>query len=223
PAASDLEGQRSSQLSYTRKNREPIPSGRGDLNPRPPAPKAGALPLRHSPVCQKGTGANQGRKRLRATAHPPACWSCWTNSVKFRAPFVNRHVSVPGTVLAWQLISVGGGDGNGRLSRSSAAVCVLKRPRAAASSCRHAATAASATAAGVDTADGDAGALGGPGSALPGLPKGSGMVHAPRVMARPASAAARAAPAGKAGVLPFAPAALPPRTPSIHPAGRRLT
>src|SRR4029453_1404569 len=24
-------------------------SGRGDLNPRPPAPKAGALPLRHSP------------------------------------------------------------------------------------------------------------------------------------------------------------------------------
>ena len=28
----------------------PGPSGRGDLNPRPPAPKAGALPLRHSPV-----------------------------------------------------------------------------------------------------------------------------------------------------------------------------
>ena len=27
-------------------------SGRGDLNPRPPAPKAGALPLRHSPALQ---------------------------------------------------------------------------------------------------------------------------------------------------------------------------
>src|SRR4051812_28919375 len=26
-----------------------LESGRGDLNPRPPAPKAGALPLRHSP------------------------------------------------------------------------------------------------------------------------------------------------------------------------------
>src|SRR5438132_114966 len=29
-------------------------SGRGDLNPRPPAPKAGALPLRHSPLSIRG-------------------------------------------------------------------------------------------------------------------------------------------------------------------------
>src|SRR5439155_25532804 len=30
-------------------------SGRGDLNPRPPAPKAGALPLRHSPATRQVT------------------------------------------------------------------------------------------------------------------------------------------------------------------------
>src|SRR5438128_10234382 len=32
-----------------------VASGRGDLNPRPPAPKAGALPLRHSPATDKVT------------------------------------------------------------------------------------------------------------------------------------------------------------------------
>ena len=34
-------------------------SGRGDLNPRPPAPKAGALPLRHFPV-RRIRGAGPG-------------------------------------------------------------------------------------------------------------------------------------------------------------------
>jgi hypothetical protein len=86
PAASDLEGRRSSQLSYTRAMRhssdqqegagrhddfdaDGSPSGRGDLNPRPPAPKAGALPLRHSPVVLPHSSP-QGPARLQRTWGP---------------------------------------------------------------------------------------------------------------------------------------------------------
>src|SRR5581483_11762473 len=63
PAASDLEGRRSSQLSYTRvagtlASADDL-SGRGDLNPRPPAPKAGALPLRHSPCAPEYLGRHR--------------------------------------------------------------------------------------------------------------------------------------------------------------------
>src|SRR5439155_4473481 len=39
-------------------------SGRGDLNPRPPAPKAGALPLRHSPAARKVTTRRTRRRWL---------------------------------------------------------------------------------------------------------------------------------------------------------------
>lgn len=41
------------------------PSGRGDSNPRPPAPKAGALPLRHSPASRRRASR---RDDLYATA-----------------------------------------------------------------------------------------------------------------------------------------------------------
>ena len=44
PATHGLEGRCSIQLSYGRINRAAIWSGMRDLNPRHPAPKAGALP-----------------------------------------------------------------------------------------------------------------------------------------------------------------------------------
>src|SRR5687768_16188585 len=47
-------------------------SGRGDLNPRPPAPKAGALPLRHSPRTSQivSTCARAGRQAAPPSAVP---------------------------------------------------------------------------------------------------------------------------------------------------------
>jgi hypothetical protein len=60
-----LEGRRSIQLSYGRKIKRP--SGRPDLNRRPPAPKAGALAgLRYAPLSRPSDSAH---------AHP-GCARC---------------------------------------------------------------------------------------------------------------------------------------------------
>jgi hypothetical protein len=53
-------GTRSSNTSRACRIFAAIWSGRGDLNPRPPAPKAGALPLRHSPLTAPSVGESSG-------------------------------------------------------------------------------------------------------------------------------------------------------------------
>src|SRR6185437_7958534 len=60
-------------------------SGRGDLNPRPPAPKAGALPLRHSPV-DPGPERPAGNQRTCGPAGAPISLAPGERPSRFAMP-----------------------------------------------------------------------------------------------------------------------------------------
>ena len=111
-------------------------SGRGDLNPRPPAPKAGALPLRHSPCA----GASLPVAPLLGSPRRPPGDVVETGSVMTNTVLIAGASGLVGAAAVdkflddgWDVVAVSrrrpGGLLRPRRSATSRSTCATPTPR----------------------------------------------------------------------------------------------